>query len=733
MASDSEDLVLSISADVRQIQRALKRLETDSGNTAKVLQQQFATAGAEANATFDKVAANSNKMGTAVQSAGKRFNTAMKASSLQTANLAAQLNDIGVQLAGGQSPFQIALQQGTQINQVLGSGGAVGAVKALGGAFMSIINPVSLATIGIIALGGAAIQWLTSVSDDVPKVDELLKNHAKLIRDIQAAYGDAAVGSNRYAETARANLEKEIADQGIAIQAALEDAQKRLAAVATFVTPTLFGFEEGGIVERFKPFEDAIRTLLDEIKAGNPDYEKFNAATREIAATDPGNLTAIRNELTGLVQEAASLSQSLAQTAGGISDVDAAFGALSSAINAIQTRDAQSELQELMERAREGSVSVEEVETALHNLSGTAPDLSAAAGSIMQLFNAAIAAKAAIDALAGPIGGGTTVADGKTSRVGSMDQLQAQYDQALNLAQRMGDINKAIGNVEVSDPKKASGGGRDKAAEQAKREAQAVVDLIDALEFEKSLIGLTDVQREQEIALRKAGAAATDEQRSKISGLVAAIAAEEEAIEAANERMEELKDISKDVLSGFAHDLKDGVSAAEALSNALDKIADKLLDSALDSALDGLFKGLTGSASKGLFSGGLLGGAIIPGILHDGGVAGSDGYGHGRSVSPGVFAGARRYHTGGIAGLAPGEVPAILQRGEVVLPRGTKAGGTETIKVELYDDSGRMAAVADQRIQTASGAIVQVSVQQSRKAIKGDMPGLMANAQKRAM
>ena len=34
-----------------------------------------------------------------------------------------------------------------------------------------------------------------------------------------------------------------------------------------------------------------------------------------------------------------------------------------------------------------------------------------------------------------------------------------------------------------------------------------------------------------------------------------------------------------------------------------------------------------------------------------------------------------RYHSGGIAGIRPGEVPAILQRGEMVLPSGSKAGG----------------------------------------------------------
>jgi hypothetical protein len=50
---------------------------------------------------------------------------------------------------------------------------------------------------------------------------------------------------------------------------------------------------------------------------------------------------------------------------------------------------------------------------------------------------------------------------------------------------------------------------------------------------------------------------------------------------------------------------------------------------------------------------------------HTGGIAGFPTMR--RSVSPLVFAGAMRYHVGGLAGLRPGEVPTILKRGEEVL------------------------------------------------------------------
>jgi tape measure domain-containing protein len=56
----------------------------------------------------------------------------------------------------------------------------------------------------------------------------------------------------------------------------------------------------------------------------------------------------------------------------------------------------------------------------------------------------------------------------------------------------------------------------------------------------------------------------------------------------------------------------------------------------------------------------------LPG-MHDGGVVGRD-FSFIRQVNPDLFAGAQRYQRGGIAGLGPDEVPAILHRGEIVLP-----------------------------------------------------------------
>ncbi|WP_436399304.1 phage tail length tape measure family protein [Roseobacter sp. S98] len=107
----------------------------------------------------------------------RSFGAANQLAAGSLGNLTAQFNDIGVMLAAGQNPLQLALQQGTQITQVIGPLGATGAVRALGTAFVGLFSPVNLATIGIIAGGAALFQWAQSAraaKDDTGDLEEAL-------------------------------------------------------------------------------------------------------------------------------------------------------------------------------------------------------------------------------------------------------------------------------------------------------------------------------------------------------------------------------------------------------------------------------------------------------------------------------------------------------------------------------------------------------------------------------
>ncbi|WP_237859387.1 phage tail tape measure protein [Pseudomonas sp. PGPR81] len=70
----------------------------------------------------------------------------------------------------------------------------------------------------------------------------------------------------------------------------------------------------------------------------------------------------------------------------------------------------------------------------------------------------------------------------------------------------------------------------------------------------------------------------------------------------------------------------------------------------------------------GMFGGGAstAAGAVASGVKHDGGVIGSSS-GRSRSVPGWMYGGAMKYHTGGVIGLKPNEVPIIAEKGEEML------------------------------------------------------------------
>lgn len=99
-------------------------------------------------------------------------------------------------------------------------------------------------------------------------------------------------------------------------------------------------------------------------------------------------------------------------------------------------------------------------------------------------------------------------------------------------------------------------------------------------------------------------------------------------------------------------------------------------------------------AGKDSQSGGFFGAlaSVLVGSNHTGGMVGSSA--RSRTISPLAFAGAARYHNGGMVGLGPDEVPIIAKRGEEVVtaddPRNRMNGGMSKQPVQIINqiDSG---------------------------------------------
>lgn len=168
--------------------------------------------------------------------------------------------------------------------------------------------------------------------------------------------------------------------------------------------------------------------------------------------------------------------------------------------------------------------------------------------------------------------------------------------------------------------------------------------------------------------------------------------------------VDSLKKSSQDMGQSMRQTFIGLLTGARNLSDVFSQLLLKAAEFQAGKAFDALMGGFN-KTSDGKFKG-IFGGAILPGILHAGGIAGVDGYGTMRAVSPAVFAGAPRMHSGGIAGsLRPDEVPAILQRGERVLSRTEVARGASSSVVRVELGSGLVGSILAQ----ARGASVEIT------------------------
>ena len=162
---------LGLAVDSSQVDKgtvALTRM-TGAASAAERAAKGLAGADRQASGAAAQVASSANAAAAALD---RQAGAAMRASRAANDNvarmggsfsgLAAQFQDIGVTAAMGMNPMIIALQQGTQIagqmEVAMQNGGS--AASVFGTALRSLINPVSLVVIGLVALVAAGLQMV---------------------------------------------------------------------------------------------------------------------------------------------------------------------------------------------------------------------------------------------------------------------------------------------------------------------------------------------------------------------------------------------------------------------------------------------------------------------------------------------------------------------------------------------------------------------------------------------
>jgi len=217
------------------------------------------------------------------------------AQGFQTANIAAQFQDIAVTSAMGMNPLQIALQQGTQLSSVLGTmGNGRQVVAGLAAAFTSLISPVSLVTIGLVAGGAAAIQYFSSLELGGEKSEKTLQKEAELVQAVVAKWGDALPALKAYNdERQRLTDAKDLqAAAEIGADAQWEELRKSLGEVNTEIADIVSRLSQmGQDTDKITSLQQAFNDLIAGIENGNATSEMAKKVQQELAAVIKDNAT----------------------------------------------------------------------------------------------------------------------------------------------------------------------------------------------------------------------------------------------------------------------------------------------------------------------------------------------------------------------------------------------------------------------------------------------------------
>lgn len=162
---------LGLSIDSRQVTAASKALDD-------------LTAAAKPAAA---AAANLEKAGVAAGKGAQQMAAGTGLARHEMINLSRQLQDVGVSLASGQSPFMVLAQQGTQIADIFGSsktGSVGGALKQVASGVVSFLTPMRVLGIATVGLGVAAYALNSSWNTFTLKLDDTARSADTTTREL---------------------------------------------------------------------------------------------------------------------------------------------------------------------------------------------------------------------------------------------------------------------------------------------------------------------------------------------------------------------------------------------------------------------------------------------------------------------------------------------------------------------------------------------------------------------
>jgi len=278
-----------------------------------------------------------------------------------------------------------------------------------------------------------------------------------------------------------------------------------------------------------------------------------------------------------------------------------------------------------------------------------------------------------IDALAKLPGGAAQAGQMRDTLNSYIGLLKAQETEKFNAEQKKKDLaevaesekrinelitlrTQLLANVEIQR----------KAGNTTDIEAKAQVATIDA-----SYVPQIDAATAATLRLAEANKAAFDP--LAFENMVAKLQAIPASLKIVKNELISAQQVNEKISGGIAGGFQAFADAAAQGENAVSAMGMAFANFALDFAKEitmMILKQMILNALQSSFGGGggAIAGAINGMVAHGGAVVGQS-TGRSKNVNPSWFAGAPKYHTGGVVGLAPDEYPAILQKNEEVLSK----------------------------------------------------------------
>ncbi|ANN71551.1 phage tail tape measure protein [Bordetella bronchialis] len=308
---------------------------------------------------LDELKTKFSAAGSAAAAAGKELNQYGITAGQQAAALRgvpAQLTDIIVGLQGGQSPLTVALQQGGQLRDMFG--GLVPAAKALGSAFLGLVNPLTLTAGGVAALalaysqgagesqkfnqaliltGNVSGQTAGELSDLARSISETGVTQASAARVLTQVVSSGKIATDSYREVAQAALDLEsitgtAADKTLAVFERLADEPTKASAALNeqyhYLTASIYeqiaalerqGDKDQAAALAQRTYADAVIQRAQEVKANMGTLER---AWDSLAGAAKGAWDAMLNigrptPVADLRAQAKAIQDQIAQLQGG--------------------------------------------------------------------------------------------------------------------------------------------------------------------------------------------------------------------------------------------------------------------------------------------------------------------------------------------------------------------------------------------------------------------------------